>query len=456
LRLRALFGPENPIIPLPRSQEGKLMASIGKEAGGTKRILFYAADGKRKTIRLGKATQRQAEAVCLRVEKLVTAKLTGHPPDDETTRWLNEIDDGLRQKLAKAGLITDRESGQRLLKGFLTGYIESRTDVRDRTRNNLWQAANFLIEFLGSDRRLDSITPGDCDQLRVWMLERLSENTVRRHCGRGKQFFRAAVRRKLIAESPFVDMRDCGVRPSDPSRQFFLSEPDSLRVLEECPTLQWKLIFGLARWQAFRTPSEHLRLRWCDLDFEKRTMVIHQSKLEGRGKPTRTMRIFEPVLSLLLELRDIVQPGIDCPFSATIIHADKGQSTNWRQTFEKIVKRAGLEPWPKTFQNLRATRETELAAVLPLHVVTAWCGNTPKVALSHYLMTTSDHHEQASSLDVVVKQADEKAARNPARSTSEWPVTGGSEKTEPFEIPLNSEGFQPVPVNRYPRQDSNL
>ena len=382
------------------------MASIGKEAGGTRRILFYAPDGKRKTIRLGKATQRQAEAVCLRVEKLVTAKLTGHPPDDETSRWLSELDDGLRQKLAKVGLVSDRESGQMTLKAFLTDYIESRTDVRDRTQNNYWQAAKFLIEFLGCDRRIDSITAGDCDQWRVWMLERLSENTARRHCGRGKQFFRAAVRRKLISESPFADMRDCGVRPSDPSRQFFLSEADSLRVLEECPTLQWKLIFGLARWQAFRTPSEHLRLRWCDIDFEKRTMVIHQPKLEGRGKPTRTIRIFEPVLSLLIELRDIVQPGLDCPLSATIIHADKGESTNWRQTFGKIVKRAGLEPWPKTFQALRATRETELAAVLPLHVVTAWCGNTPKVALGHYLMTTSDHHEQASALDVASEADD--------------------------------------------------
>ena len=116
----------------------------------------------------------------------------------------------------------------------------------------------------------------------------------------------------------------------------------------------------------------------------------------------------------------------------------------------------GLEPWPKTFQALRATRETELAAVLLLHVVTAWCGNTPKVALGHYLMTTSDHHEQASELDVVVKSDETKAARNPARSTSEWPETWGSAKTEPLEIPLNSERFQPVPVNRYPRQDSNL
>ncbi len=432
------------------------MASIGKEAGGTKRILFYAPDGKRKAIRLGKVTQRQAEAVCLKVEKLVSAKLTGHSPDDETSRWLSEIDDGLRQKLAKAGLVTDRDSGQMTLKGFLTAYIQSRTDVRDRTQNNYWQAANFLTEFFGDDRRIDSITAGDCDEWRVWMLEKLSENTVRRHCGRGKQFFRAAVRRKLIADSPFADMRDCGVRPSDPSRQFFLSEPDSLKILEECPTLQWKLIFGLARWQALRTPSEHLRLRWCDLDFEKQTMVIHQPKPEGRGKPTRTMRIFEPVLSLLIELRDIVQPGLDCPLSANVIHADKGAETNWRQAFGKIVKRAGLEPWPKTFQALRATRETELAAVLPLHVVTAWCGNTPKVALGHYLMTTSDHHEQASALDVVIESAESKAARNPARYTSELDSTGGSAKKEPLKNPADSEGFQLVPIGECPGEDSNL
>ena len=290
----------------------------------------------------------------------------------------------------------------------------------------------------------------------MWLFERIGENTARRHCGRGKQFFRAAVRRKLIAESPFADMRDCQVRPSDPSRQFFLSEADSLRILDECPTLRWKLIFGLARWQAFRTPSEHLRLRWCDIDFEKQTMLIHQPKMESRGKPTRTMRIFEPVLSLLIELRDIVQPGLDCPFSATLFQADKGDDTNWRQTFQKIVRRAGLEPWPKLFQTLRATRETELAAVLPLHVVTAWCGNTPQVALSHYLMTTSDHHAQASSLDVVVQSADQEAARNPARYTSESGGTGENQKQEPLETPMSSKEFCPVTDTKHPRQESNL
>ena len=69
--------------------------------------------------------------------------------------------------------------------------------------------------------------------------------------------------------------------------------------------------------------------------------------------------------------------------------------------------------------------------------------------------TTSDHHEQVSALDVVVESAEAKAARNPARYTSEWPGTRGSTKREPSEIPMDSEGFQHAPANRYPLEDSN-
>jgi hypothetical protein len=34
----------------------------------------------------------------------------------------------------------------------------------------------------------------------------------------------------------------------------------------------------------------------------------------------------------------------------------------------RIIRKAGLQPWPKLFQNLRSTRETELAEGFPLHV----------------------------------------------------------------------------------------
>ena len=54
------------------------MAIISKDDGGKRRILFVGPDKKRRTIRLGKVSQRAAEAVKFRIEQLLAAKLTGH------------------------------------------------------------------------------------------------------------------------------------------------------------------------------------------------------------------------------------------------------------------------------------------------------------------------------------------------------------------------------------------
>jgi hypothetical protein len=45
-----------------------------------------------------------------------------------------------------------------------------------------------------------------------------------------------------------------------------------------------------------------------------------------------------------------------------------------------IIKRAGLKPWPKLWHNLRITRQTELAATFPIHVVCEWLGNSTLIA----------------------------------------------------------------------------
>ena len=64
------------------------MASIGLDPGGLRRILFVAPDGTRKTIRLGKASQRTAEGIKIKVEALVVSAITGSPVDDEVARWV--------------------------------------------------------------------------------------------------------------------------------------------------------------------------------------------------------------------------------------------------------------------------------------------------------------------------------------------------------------------------------
>src|SRR5262249_13925276 len=48
------------------------------------------------------------------------------------------------------------------------------------------------------------------------------------------------------------------------------------------------------------------------------------------------------------------------------------------------------------FHNLRASRETELAAEYPIHVVCEWIGNTERIAAKHYLQVTDDYFERAA------------------------------------------------------------
>ena len=53
--------------------------------------------------------------------------------------------------------------------------------------------------------------------------------------------------------------------------------------------------------------------------------------------------------------------GKDTPLSAPIITRYRDRNSNLRTQLERIIRKSDLKPWPKLFQNLRATRETELA-----------------------------------------------------------------------------------------------
>ncbi len=73
------------------------------------------------------------------------------------------------------------------------------------------------------------------------------------------------------------------------------------------------------------------------------------------------------------------------------------RNCNLRTTFEKIVKRAGLTPWPRLFHNLRSSWQTELAERFPSHVVCDWLGNSEDIARKHYYQITDAHFAEATA-----------------------------------------------------------
>jgi integrase len=282
-----------------------------------------------------------------------------------------------------------------------------------------------LVEYLGADRPLQEITAGDADAWRLWLIEheKLADNTVRRRCGIAKQFFKAAMRRNLIAENPFADLV-AAVRHND-KRYYFVTKADAQRVLDACSDAQWRLLFALSRFGGLRCPSEHLGLRWGDVDWERGRITVHSPKTEHHpGGASRQIPIFPELRPYLEEVWEQAEPGTEW-----VITRYRDSNVNLRSQLLDIIWKTKLREWPKLFQNLRSTRQTELAETYPMHVVCSWIGNSAAVAAKHYLQVTDEHYLQASK----------EAVQNPVQQAHENPCDGSQENTA---TPGFSEDFQ--------------
>src|SRR5262249_9498119 len=92
---------------------------------------------------------------------------------------------------------------------------------------------------------------------------------------------------------------------------------------------------------------------------------------------------------------------------------------NLRTGLLRILRRAGLKPWPRLYQNLRSSRETELAETFPIHVVAEWLGNSPEKALGHYTQVTEEHYREA--VQNPVQQGAERARTRPQGGEGDRP-----------------------------------
>ena len=384
-------------------------------------VQFAGQDGKRETLSLGMVTKETWDTVRRHVRALANAVYYGSPVAQETAAWLSEIDTGLLDRLDAKGVLP---VGYRALKreratlgAFLESYISGRTDIKPSTRCNLEQVRRNLVEHFGAARELGSITPGEADQFRVDLLRKLGENTVRRNCGRARLFFRAALRGRLIQENPFADMKGCAVK-AVASRFVFVTREVAAKVLAACPNAQWRLLFALSRFGGLRCPSEHLGLRWADVDWTGNRITVHSPKTEHHeGKESRQIPIFP-------ELRPYLEDAFD-PESEFVITRYRSGNANLRTQLQRIIRQAGLVPWGKPFQNLRSTRLTELLIErVPIHLVCEWIGNTEAVAMKLYAQI------RQADYDAYAKGAVESAA--PALQKA-LPQGAAPNSTEPQE-----------------------
>jgi integrase len=163
------------------------------------------------------------------------------------------------------------------------------------------------------------------------------------------------------------------------------------------------------------------------------------------GTGERIVPLFPELRTELDALFAIAEPGVSCPADSYVITRYRSTESNLRTTFLKIVDRAGVPRFPKPFNNLRASRRTELERTgrFPNHVLNDWFGHSGEVAETYYLQTTEDDYAEAiqATADLVgqsVGQSDGEQDASTRITNDEKP------KKKPLSIPVDGveSGFE--------------
>ena len=253
-----------------------------------------------------------------------------------------------------------------------------------------------LEEFFG-DTLIDAVSSQRAEDFLVWMRTEgkkvvvdgeeqrtaYAPATVGRRLKRSKQFFTAARKAGLIPVDPFEDFTPDAM--DNPERLVYVPLDHIGQVLEHCSNWEWRLLWGLARYAGLRIPSDTEHLTLESVNLEKNFIWIKSPKTEHlASRGLRRVPIAGDLMPLLLDAIENLAEG------ETHLLPTLSKRDNLRTQAHRLIKRAGLTPWEKTFQNLRASCETDWMDRYGLRRAFKWIGNSPDTAMRHYSIMRDD------------------------------------------------------------------
>lgn len=432
------------------------MASIVKQATGRREVQFMGIDGKRRTIRLGRVDQKVADTVRVRVEELLSAKATGESVSPQTAHWLRSLSDMFHERLARAKLVSPREVDvtrtDLTLHEFTDAYIRRRDDLKPASVTNLRQAQAKLDEYFGQSRKVSTINIAEAGDFRRTLRKRYSEAYTAKLIVRARIFWRDGVDRGIVQLNAFSKVR-AGSQVNT-AKQHYVDRKTIEAAIKSCVDLEWKVIIALSRYAGLRCPSEHVRLRWKDIDWNHERFMVRSPKTEKHpGKATRMVPLFPELKIHLLALYE--QRHTEGEF---VIQRTRSAAVNFRTHLLRCLREAGIQPWPRLFHNLRASCQTDLAESFPAHVVCAWIGNSEAIAQAHYLQTTDDHFARAVGSETSSETQNKSDANSdavPSGTTSHAEATPAGIPAKTTEKQQGATTFDVVHPEEWHRPDSN-
>jgi integrase len=380
------------------------MAGLVWDDGDKARITFYV-DDRRRTIRLGKVSKAVARKWRERIGEIVAGLASGAGIAPDAAAWIDTLSDEGRDKLVNTGLLEASvvEAAPVRTIRELCDTFKARASVKRGTAAAYGQTIDSLIYTLGADTDVGTITTEHADEWRKAITtatagegrrkksrstadNRLAPATVAKRVHVAKQIFGKAVSWGWIATNPFQALR--AGSQANPARAAYVDDRTMNAVLEALPGPQWRSLVGLCRYAGLRCPSEIGGLTWADVNLADGRLTVRSPKTEHHGGDHAVR--FVPIRPILEEAQYAADTG-----EVLVVPIASRQGVNLRTEFERAIVRAGCRPWPRLFQNLRASCETDWVQSFPAHVVAKWLGHSPRIAQEHYLQVRDAHFAAA-------------------------------------------------------------
>tara|TARA_Y100000361_G_scaffold62810_1_gene55238 strand:- start:132 stop:1256 length:1125 start_codon:yes stop_codon:yes gene_type:complete len=361
--------------------------SLVKPKKGIGYEVRWMRQGKRQTIYLKGAKRSVAEKFDRKMKELLDCERHGVHLPGSLVGWLQSLDKPIHDRLVELGLAEERVEKRpipRLLEAQ-QAYLDAHTQA-ESTKEQLEICFRLFSEFLKVRRKpnplVTKVTKEDARAFRTYRKKRkIAESTVRKNCSRNSQLFVQLLEDEIVDHNPFATVKKSAVTTAAKKLQF-VEQKAVLSLIDEVEIPELKIVLALCRFGGLRR-HECALLRWRDIDFEAGKMTVRSNKTP----PIRTTPLFKILKPILEEYKrddhKKVQAKWDC------------DSNGPDSALRFFCKKKKLAIWPRPFQNLRASRETELLDRYSVADVCSWIGNSPQVAMKHYAMARNENFQHA-------------------------------------------------------------
>jgi integrase len=354
------------------------MASIITR-NGKRTLQWRMPSGKRYWAGLGSMGERSALSICQRLTEIIDELKHTTRLNPTSTAWLKSLNSTLTRRFVDCGIL-----GQELSVAQLCAAFEARTERKEQTNVNYGHALGNLIDCYGGNTPASTV---DGSLFRAYLkADKLAPSTVNKRISIARSVF------KTITPNPFAEV--VAGRQDNSARQCYVAADTILAVCRYADP-ELKLVLMLARFAGLRVPSELRAMRFSDIEWEHDKIYIRSPKTEHhKGGEGRYIPLFHQVRGPLLDAVER-ESGV----SGGLAFGGLSPVTNvvLRRRVAMLLQRLGIKPWPRLFQNLRASWETDCLKLWPAETP-KWAGHSHLISQRHYHMQTDDLFREAAKM----------------------------------------------------------